>query len=169
MQEQEQKRIFDAWLSQYKGLFFKVVRAYAFTPPDRDDLFQEIALQMWKSVPNFKGDAAVATWIYRVALYTAIAWRRQEKKHREGKEPLSGIEYTLMEMPPTKDRRLDWLYGQIAKLDKIDRSMMLLVLDGFSYKDMAQIIGLSESHVGVKINRIKKRLAQSSKEQDDGV
>ncbi|VAW42949.1 hypothetical protein MNBD_CHLOROFLEXI01-2491 [hydrothermal vent metagenome] len=81
MVESEQKQVFDEWLDSHKGLFFKVVRAYAFTPQDRDDLFQEIAIQVWHSVPNFRGESKVSTWIYRVALYAAMSWTRREIKH----------------------------------------------------------------------------------------
>lgn len=69
-------------------MFFKVVRAYAFTEPDREDLFQEIATQVWRSVPNFRGDSTAITWIYRVALNVALAWKRGETKHRVGKQTL---------------------------------------------------------------------------------
>lgn len=152
--ESEQKRIFDAWLNEHKGLFFKVVRAYAVSPSDQEDLFQEISIQVWNSIPNFRGDAAVTTWIYRVALYSAIAWAGREKKHRDGKQALTETEHTLTETTQFTDGRLDWLYEQIARLNEIDRSLTLLLLDGFSYKKMAAILGISESNVGVKINRI---------------
>lgn len=158
----EQQRIFDTWLNEHKGLFFKVVRAYAFDADDQDDLFQEISVQVWHSVPNFRGDSGVATWIYRVALYSAIAWTRREKKHKQGKQPLAAAEHILTETAKFKDSRLDWLYDQIAQFNEIDRSLILLLLDGFSYKEMSAILGISESNVGVKINRIKKRLAQKS-------
>lgn len=164
MDEDEQKRIFDEWLNTHKGLLFKVVLAYAFTPYDQDDLFQEICIQVWNSIPNFRGESGVATWIYRVALYSAIAWTRREKKHHEGKQPLTEAEYTLTETAKFKDSRLDWLYEQIAQLNEIDRSLTVLLLDGFSYKEMAAILGISESNVGVKINRIKKQLTQKSLE-----
>ena len=129
MVESEQKRIFDEWLDRHKGLFFKVVRAYAFTPQDQDDLFQEIAIQVWDSVPGFRGESSVATWIYRVALYTAMSWARQEIKHEDGKRPLTGIEHTLIATPTQKDGRLIWLYEQIAQLDEIDRSLTLLLVN----------------------------------------
>ena len=169
MESTEQKQIFDAWLEQHKGLLFKVVRAYAFNPADRDDLYQEIALQIWHSIAHFKGDSAVTTWIYRVALYTAMAWRKREKKHRQGAQPLASIDYTLVESAEPTDSRLDWLYEQIAQLDAIDRSLMLLSLDGFSYREMAKLLGISESNVGVKINRIKKRLGRQLQEAKDGI
>ena len=93
MQECEQKRIFDEWLEEHKGLFFKVVRAYAFTPQDQEDLFQEIAIQVWDSVPNFRGESSVGTWIY---LYTAMSWARREIKHEDGKRPLTTVAHTLI-------------------------------------------------------------------------
>ncbi len=164
MDKGEQKRLFDEWLDRHTGLFFKVVRAYAFTPHEQDDLFQEISIQVWNSIPNFRGDSAVPTWIYRVALYSAIAWARREKKHHEGKQPLTEAEYALTETAKFKDSRLDWLYEQIGRLNEIDRSLTLLLLDGFSYKEMATVLGISESNVGVKINRIKKHLTQKSLE-----
>lgn len=164
MREQEQKRIFDEWLDAHKGLFFKVVRAYAFTPQDQDDLFQEIAIQVWDSVPNFRGESSVATWIYRVALYTAMSWARQEIRHEDGKRPLATVAHTLIATPARQDERLIWLYEQIAQLNEIDRSLTLLMLDGYSYKEMATILGISPSNVGVKINRIKKHLTRRSEE-----
>lgn len=169
METKEQKRIFNDWLGQYKGLFFKVAHAYAAAPSDCDDLFQEIAIQVWKSVPNFKGDSGESTWLYRVALHTAMSWQRQEKKHRNGRQPLSGAEQILVAKASSGDRRLDWLYEQIAALDKVERSLMLLALDGYSYREMAHIIGISESNVGVKISRIKKRLVEKSKDAEHGI
>jgi len=148
-------------------VLFKVLRSYAFTPQDQEDLFQEVVIQVWRSVPNYKGDSAVTTWLYRVALYSAIAWSRQEKKHRDGKQTLDGVEHVLTVKVDVQDHRLDWLYAQIRQLDEIDRSVMLLFLDGFRYKEMARILGISESHVGVKINRIKKYLMDQLKEVGD--
>lgn len=164
MVENEQKRIFDEWLNDHKGLFFKVVRAYAFTPQDQDDLFQEIAIQVWDSVPGFRGESSVATWIYRVALYTAMSWARLEIKREDRKRPLTAVEHTLLATSAKKDGRLIWLYDQIAQLNEIDRSLTLLLLDGYSYKEMASILGISPSNVGVKINRIKKYLTRKSQE-----
>src|ERR1700729_4645395 len=88
MGQTEQQRVFDGWLGNHQGLFFKVVRAYAFTPQDQEDLFQEIATQVWRSIPGFRGDAAVTTWIYRVALNAAITWTQKERRHRAGKQRL---------------------------------------------------------------------------------
>jgi RNA polymerase sigma-70 factor (ECF subfamily) len=165
MKESEQQNTFDAWMRNHKGLLFKVVRAYAYTAEDQDDLFQEIALQVWHSIPHYRGDAAVTTWLYKIAFYAALAWVRKEKKHRTGKQSIDGVEHILTVRTSAKDSRLQWLYEQIADLSPVDRSLMLLLLDGFSYKEMAAILGISESNVGVKINRIKGRLASKPTEE----
>ena len=162
MTETEQQRIFETWLTQHKGLIFKVVRAYAFTGMDRDDLFQEISFQVWRSVLSFRKESSAVTWIYRVALNTAIRWIRKERKHQQ-QTPIDQAEHLLQENTVAKDERLVWLYEQIHQLEPVDRSLSLLMLDGFSYKEMANIIGITESHVGVKINRIKKQLIANSK------
>lgn len=167
MREQDQHRTFDEWLDAHRALLFKVVRAYAFTPPDREDLFQEIATQVWRSVPAFRGESAVTTWLYRVALNCALAWSRKHQKHRGAKDSFDDIERTLHETPEAKNPRLEWLYEQIAKFDEIDRSLTLLMLDGFSYRDIAETLGLSESNVGVKLNRIKARLVEVLKKESN--
>ncbi|MDJ1499665.1 sigma-70 family RNA polymerase sigma factor [Cytophagaceae bacterium BD1B2-1] len=158
--EKEHKHIFEIWLKQYKGVIFKVVRAYAFNIMDQEDLFQEIVIQVWHSVPAFRQESAVTTWIYRIALNIAIKWVRKERKHNQTQtlDQTNISESVLLESNPKTDDRLDWLYEQISRLDAIDRSLALLLLDDFSYKEMAGIVGITESNVGVRINRIKKQL-----------
>ena len=164
MTEREQLDILEEWLKLHKGLIFKVVRAY--TLADHEDLFQEIIIQIWRSVPAFRREAAVSTWLYRIALNTAIKWTKKEKRH-SGAETLDNVAHLLQENRIPIDERLTWLYGEINKLDEIDRSIFLLLLEGFSYKEMSAILGVSESNVGVKINRIKKQLIAKSKNYDN--
>ncbi|MEP6673950.1 MAG: RNA polymerase sigma factor [Ferruginibacter sp.] len=162
----ERERIFKDWLSEHKALIFKVVRAYAFTAIDRDDLFQEITMQVWHSIPTFRQEAAVSTWMYRIALNTAIKWTKKERKHNHAATP-ENVQQLLVENIHAPDERLVWLYEEIHHLDPIDRSLTLLLLDNFSYKEMAVMLGISESNVGVKINRIKKQLITKIKKKDD--
>ena len=164
MTSKEQLAILEEWLKLHKGLIFKVVRAY--TVADHDDLFQEIIIQVWHSIPSFRQEASVTTWLYRIALNTAIKWTKKEKKHG-GAGPLDSIQHLLQENKTAIDERLGWLYGEIYKLDEIDRSVALLLLEGYSYKEMSTILGISESNVGVKINRIKKQLIAKSKKYDN--
>ncbi len=166
MTKSEQNHIFETWLGQHKSLLFKVVRAYAVTAMDQDDLFQEISIQVWHSIPTFKQQSSNITWMYRIALNTAIKWVSKERKHTVPKETLDNVHAILQDTIIQVDERLTWLYEEIHKLDEIDRSLTLLLLDGFSYKEMAAMLGISESNVGVKISRIKKQLITKSKQQD---
>lgn len=166
MNETEQNRIFKEWLGHYKALIFKIVRAYTLESMDQDDLFQEIIIQLWHSIPTFKHQSANTTWIYRIALNTALKWVSKERKYTESRETLENVLPILQETKIQVDERLTWLYEEIHKLDEIDRSLTLLLLDGFSYKEMATIMGISESNVGVKINRIKKQLIIKSKHRN---
>jgi RNA polymerase sigma-70 factor (ECF subfamily) len=150
--DKEQNDILAGWLAQYKALIFKIIRSYAFTPMDREDLFQDISLQVWRSIPSFRGDCAITTWLYRVSLNTAIRFSRREKKRIA-----SNI---LIDSETHEDDRLQWMYNEIAKLNEIDRSITLLMLEDYSYKEMANIIGITESNIGVRINRIKKQLLE---------
>ncbi|MEO1651975.1 MAG: RNA polymerase sigma factor [Bacteroidota bacterium] len=150
-------------MEDYKGLLFKILRSFAQNTFDQDDLFQEISLQLWRSIPQFKGEALAKTWIYRVALNTAIKWKRDEGKHRSSLTHSEGLEYLIQKKQSPPNPRIAWLYEEIAQMNKIDISLCLLLLDGFNYAEMAQLLGISESHVGVKIHRIKQHLIQKSK------
>ncbi|RPI91368.1 MAG: RNA polymerase sigma factor [Chloroflexi bacterium] len=163
MDGRKQKQVFDEWLSRHKGIVFKIVRAYAFSPHDQEDLFQEISLQLWRSIPDFRGEAKPSTWIYRIALYTATLWVRKEKR-QPSTRPLADMEHTLTVTARQDHDRLDWLYEQIGQLEPVDRSVCLLLLDGFSYKEIADMLGISESNVGVKVHRTKQQLIYKSKE-----
>ncbi|MEP1097164.1 MAG: RNA polymerase sigma factor [Cyclobacteriaceae bacterium] len=169
MKESEQQKIFKSWLDQHKGLLFKVLRAYAFTQEDREDLFQEIAAQVWRSIPNFREESAVTTWLYRIALNIAISWNTKERKKIEP-HSIEGMEHLISEKETTLDERLAWLYDQIKDMNEVDKSLTLLLLDGFSYKEMSDMLGITESHIGVKIHRIKKELIKKSEKYEyDGV
>ncbi|MEQ8303517.1 MAG: sigma-70 family RNA polymerase sigma factor [Cyclobacteriaceae bacterium] len=163
MTETQQESIFQDWLRQHKGLLFKIIRAYAFEPYDRDDLFQEIAVQVWRSVPKFRGESAVTTWLYRIALNTALRWKSQERKHVDHAQPVPHSGLVLFEETNAQNERIEWLYKEISSLNEIERSLCLLLLDEFSYKEMADILGISESNVAVKIHRIKNHLTNKSK------
>jgi len=169
MLEAERNRVFESWIDAHKAILFKVARVYGATHADREDLFQEIALQVWHSVEAYRGDCAATTWIYRVALNTALAWRRKERRHSEGRQDIDAATRLLI-APAGRDPRLEWIYQRIAELDEGNRALALLMLDGFSYREMSQILGLSESNVGMKIHRIKASLAaQLAKEEHDGL
>lgn len=167
MNEKEQHRVFDEWLKHHKGLMFKVVHANAFSAQDREDLFQDIAAQVYRSIPAFKGDSKISTWIYRVAIFSAITWGRREGRHRRNHGSLEEAERVPDSAAGGPDERVNWLYDKIRRLGPIDRSLMLLLLEGFSYQEIAETLGISETNVGVKIHRIKKRLASQAREDEN--
>ena len=124
---------------------------------------------MWHSVEAYRGDCTATTWIYRVALNTALAWRRKERKHGQGRQDIEAA-MGLLIAPSGGDPRLEWIYQRIAELDEANRSLALLMLDGFSYREMSQILGIGESAVGMRINRIKAALAaRLAKGEHDGL
>jgi RNA polymerase sigma-70 factor (ECF subfamily) len=163
--------VFRRWLKQHTGLVFKVARTFAPSHADRDDLVQEILLQLWRSLPRFEGKARESTWIYRVALNTALAWHRSENKRRAAQTPVLAIE----ELPERDDldRRerkelVAKLYAAIRRLPKVDAALLMLYLDDLSYHQIADVLGLSETNVGVKLNRARKTLAELMKEVPHG-
>ena len=157
-----QEKIFNRWFGEYKRLIFKVVKAYTDSPQDQDDLFQEILIQIWSSIPSFQGCAKETTWIYRVALNTALVWKRTEKR----KKKRFRTEFLdIRQIPQAKNdcgqlphdqHILDRVYDSIRQLPKSESSILLLYLDGISYDEIADVLGISKSNAGVRLNRAKK-------------
>ena len=162
----KQETIFKEWLGGYKQLIFKVVRAYSVNREDSDDLFQEILLGLWLSIPRYEERAKETTWIYRVALNTALTWQRNKtRKKRQDKKIISSLERIAEKVDANCRERqteqvIEQVYGAIHELDKVDASIVLMWLDGLSYEQIAEVLGISKSNVGVKLNRAKKQLAQ---------
>lgn len=172
MTAQQQEAIFRRWLEEHIGLMLKVVRGCAASPIDQDDLFQEVLLQLWSSIPAFRGEARETTWIYRVAWNTALAWRRGERRRREGHEMLVKFSPSPQVQPSHLDcgreqEIVEQLYAATRQLPKVDASLALMHLDGLSYQEMAEVLGISENYIGVKLNRIRKQLADQLKGASD--
>ncbi|HUQ69043.1 MAG TPA: RNA polymerase sigma factor [Planctomycetaceae bacterium] len=167
----DHERQFRQWLSEHTGLLLKVVRSFAEGPADQDDLFQEILLQVWLSLPGFRNESKPTTWLYRVALNTALAWKRTEKKRRprQGSPSISDVAATSVASAEAErnDRIVDQLYAAIRALQPAKRALVVLYLDGFTYREIADVVGISESNVGVSLNRIKKELAATVKEDEE--
>lgn len=148
-------------ISDNQGLLLKVCRMYCNQNSDSEDLFQEIVLQLWKSYPTFNNHAKITTWMYRVALNTAISSLRKHNRIPL-RQQLSPDHNNLQD---SKELRIDIQYDNalqraILALNKFDKALVLLYLDENSYVEMSEIMGISESNIGVKINRIKKKLKQ---------
>ncbi len=168
MTAHEQATIFRRWLDEHLGLMLKVVRGCASTPPDQEDLFQEVSLALWSSLPAFRGEAKETAWIYRVAFNTALAWQRGERRRRVGHETYLKFDVVPQAQPSHADSLpeqeiIDQLYAAIRRLPPVDASLALMHLDGVSYQEMAEVLGISENYIGVKLNRLRKQLAEQLK------
>ena len=172
MNAEEQEAIFRRWLNDHLGLMLKLVRAGAATPEDQDDLFQEVLVNVWSSIRAFRGEAKETTWIYRVAFNTTMAWRRGEWRRRKGHEKFLKFDVSPQVQPshvdsPPEREIVERLYVAIRQLPKVDASLALMHLDGLSYQEMAEVLGISENYIGVKLNRIRKQLADQLKGAND--
>ncbi len=143
------------------AILYRVANGFALGA-DRHDLMQELMIAVWKAVPEFRAEAKASTFIYRVSHNAALMWKRTRRTYGRKVEELAAL--SAGSPPPGRDdperEALDLLYAAIRLLPEIDRSLVLLSLDGVSYRDMAQIHGLSESNVGVRLNRARARLAE---------
>lgn len=149
-----------SWLERYHRLIQHVVALYCYDPSSREDLYQEIALALWRSIPKFQGRSSESTWIYRVAINTAISAARNRSDLRDSDVSPEQLAGNDADAPVDRSSELEWVYEKIRTLSLIDRSLVALYLDGNSYRDIAEILGLSESNVGAKINRLKGRLKE---------
>jgi len=156
--------LFKNWLAGHRGTVLKVARAYTLTAEDGQDLAQEILLQVWRSLPRFRGEANATTWCYRVALNTALGWHRKERRRQTRQKPLSDH----LPAPEQQSTSLiDRLYAAIHRLPRTDAALVLLHLDGLSYRQMSEVLGISEGNVGVKLTRAKKALSDLIREHSD--
>ena len=163
LRDEDQKSLFMNWLGEHGSSVMKVARAYTLTSEECQDLAQEILLQAWRSLPKFEGKASASTWFYRVALHTAMNWHRKDKSRRSRQEPFVEVQALTTEATDSLQQAqhrdtVEQLYKAIHQLPKTDAALVLLYLDELSYREMADVLGISESNVGVKLNRAKKAL-----------
>jgi len=171
--DEDQKSQFMNWLDEHGSSVMKVARAYTLTSDECQDLAQEILLRAWQSLPNFRGEASPATWFYRVALQTAMNWQRKDKPRRSRQQPLLEVQTVVTEGCDSGEQAqqretVEQLYNAIHQLPKADAALVLLYLDELSYREMADVLGISETNVGVKLNRAKKALSALMNEKPNG-
>ncbi len=161
--------LFEQWWREHAGVFHKIARLYADKAEERDDLVQDMLVQLWRSLPRFAGQCAPATWIYRVCLNTALTWRRDESRRRQRviaveTPPDAACAQPAPDARHQQNDRLDALYASIRRLPKAERSLILLHLDGLAYREIGQITGLNENQVGVSLTRARQKLQLFLKE-----
>jgi RNA polymerase sigma-70 factor, ECF subfamily len=145
-------------IKNHQGILHKICNVYFIRNPYKEDYYQEILIRLWKSYPSFRNQSAFSTWLYRVALNTAIDILRKENLQPVHTE-LSKIEYNIPDQEQNvESEKMDTLYHAIGHLSDVEKAIIILYLEDYSYKEIAEIIGISESNTGVKINRIKNQL-----------
>ena len=142
----------------YQKIIYKICKVYRDSKEDQEDLFQEIVYQLWKSYPGFKRESKVSSWIYRIALNTAIATYRKSKVSIDYYEEFP--EHIHPSYEKTISENEERLFWALRKLNDSEKAVISLYLEDFNYKEIAEITGLSDSNVGVRLNRIKNKLKQ---------
>lgn len=150
---------FSKLIREHQGLIYKVASIYTNTKQDQEDLFQEIVYQLWKYFDSFRNESKITTWMYRVGMNTAITYLKKSKRKNLNSIPISEAIIGSSEVSDeVYEERLKQLYRHIQHLNSLEKGLMLLLLEGKSYKEMAEITGLSDSNIGTKISRIKSKL-----------
>lgn len=159
MNKQKQQQFFQDIIEQHKGILFKVTRAYCQNEEDRQDLIQEMMIQIWQSVHKYNDQFKISTWLYRVCLNVAISFYRKSATRQHLNIPLVEELTSIKEEESVeKQEQLSLLEKFISELNDLDKALMLLYLEDKSHGEISQIMGLAVSNVGTKLGRIKEKL-----------
>jgi len=146
-------------IEQHKGVLFKIAKAYCQNDDDRQDLLQEMMIQVWKSLPKYNDTFAITTWLYRICLNVAISFYRKSATRQHLNIPLvEELTSIRDEESNEKQEQLSLLEKFISELNDFDKALMLLYLEDKSHSEISEIMGLSVSNVGTKLGRIKEKL-----------
>lgn len=166
MKEKEQE--FLKRIESHKGILYKVSKMYMDNHDDQQDLFQEIVCQLWKSYDSFRNESQFSTWMYRVAVNTAIVFLKKEKRKVDKYEIASENIKEEDGDSHIKESQIDHFYKAVQKLEKIDKAIIFYQLEGFSHKEIGENLGISEGNARVKLNRAKEKLKEIIKNQGYG-
>ena len=145
-------------VEQHKGILHKISRMYFDTAEDREELIQEMTYQLWKSYANFKGGSQFSTWMYRVCLNTALTFFKTESKKKNQYEHKDQIDLVDDDSSEEKEEQLKYFYDAVQELNKVEKALIFLFLEGQNHKEIAAHLGISEVNARVKLNRTKEKL-----------
>lgn len=163
LQKQELERQFEQHIKEHELLILKICRMYAHTEADRQDLFQEIVIQLWKAYHGFKGQSQLSTYLYRIAINTAISGLRRKKDFIDTYEPVKLPQYSEDDTNAREEEQWKLLERAIENLNEVEKAVVMLYMEDKSYKEMEDILGISQVNLRVKMNRIKEKLRQLTK------
>jgi RNA polymerase sigma factor (sigma-70 family) len=150
---------FVSQLEKHQNIIHKVCRLYTNDQDSHNDLFQEVTIQLWKAFPKFRGDAKFSTWMYRIALNTAITlYRKSKRKIKTNDITEFNFKITTEEYDDTEEEQLKLMYAAIKQLSDIEKALIFLYLEEKSYREISQTMGISEVNARVKMNRAKSKL-----------
>ncbi len=149
---------FTGLVRRHAGLLHKVAFAYCKSAADREDVIQEITMQLWRARQRYDESFKETTWIYRVAINVAISFYRRESRHRKGRQPYDASAITVSEPSAEPSEELQVLLRCIDGLNALEKGLVLLYLDGNDHPSIAHVLGISVSNVGTKLMRIKDKL-----------
>ena len=149
---------FLALIEKHKGILHKVSKMYMDNPDDQNDLIQEIVLQLWKSFDRFEGNSQFSTWMYRVSLNTALTYFKKEKKQSDRYAFLENVDKIDEVDSSEKETQLQLFYKAVQELNKVEKALIFLFLEGQSHKEIGQNLGITEGNARVKLNRTKDKL-----------
>ena len=161
METKELEKAFLDMIEAQKRTIYKVCYIYAKDQDDLNDLFQETVLNLWKAFPRYRGDSALTTWVYRIAMNTCVTFLRRSG-NRPQTVPMTAQVASQLEADAETTGQLKELYKLINQLGKMERALILLWLEERSYQEMADILGISKANVAVKLNRTKEKLKKMS-------
>lgn len=157
-------------LRRNAGLIHKIAYAYCREAAEREEVVQEVALQLWRSRERLDRGRRESTWVYRIALNVAISFQRRERRHREGRLALEEHAITIAAPPEAEpSAEIQLLLGCIEELGALEKALVLLYLDGNDHASIAEVLGISVSNVGTKLGRIKDRLRDAFERRADPV
>jgi RNA polymerase sigma factor (sigma-70 family) len=159
-----EKEWFIGILKEHKRILYKVTFAYCRNAEDRKDLEQEIIIQLWQSLKYYNPDYKLSTWIYKIALNVAISHYRKDFKRKKTNFPYEDAIFQIAEeadLAEERNSKTELLFKFINQLDEYNKALIILYLEDKSYKEIAEIIGLTETNVGTKLNRVKMKLKES--------
>lgn len=157
--EKELEHRFVSQLEKNQKIVHKICRLYTNDNDAHNDLFQEITIQLWKAYPKFRGDSKFSTWMYRVALNTAITLYRKSKRQIKTQD-FEGVGFKIAseEYDETEEKQLALMYSAVKELNDIDKALVFLYLEDKNYREISETLGVTEVNARVKMNRIREKL-----------
>jgi RNA polymerase sigma-70 factor, ECF subfamily len=154
-------------IQKNQGIVHKVCNIYCDTRDDRNDLFQEIVVQLWRSYPSFRRESKVSTWMYRVALNTAItSFKKSKRRPDQNRLTYENFQIEDEGYDVETEERIKSLHKAVTHLTGVEKSIILLYLENKKYEEIAEITGITQNYVRVKMNRIKKKLKKLMDTED---